>query len=168
MSQHNLILRPFKTQDISAYHELSHSSGDIAFYFPYVVARDQNGTANLFYEQFLTADFERSFAFIIELTDENGTHPIGAIFADLDDVFDSLNVSFFISLRYRRMGYMKEALKKFISFAKHETPFYSFVFDIRTGNDACKQLIKSLGGVSLGDAPMTVFKTYERFEIVAK
>ena len=164
MKRHNLVLRPFTSRDICAYHEMTRSA-DIARYIPNVIAKKSTQTLDLIYK-FQDVNFKTDFAFIIEVTSESGVScPVGALFASLEPCMNSLNVSYFIGNRHRKMGYMTEALQKFIAYCKHETPFYSLVFDDAPQNAISKRLIISLGGTTMGESPISIFETFERLEI---
>ena len=159
-----IVLRPIKFRDTQAYFDLTHSDLDIKKYVPKKVKNTLAQTGE-FLGECEKADFQTEYAYIIELHSSDGIFPIGALFASATPIYNSLTVTYFIGKHYRHQGYMKEALRKFAAFIKHDTRYCSLFFDIPASNQTCKNLVQSVGAKSAGISPISVFEQFERFEL---
>lgn len=162
--QVTIVLRPITFRDTQDYFNLSHSDSDIKYYVPEKVKSTLAQTGE-FLGKYERANFQTEYAYIIELHNSNGIFPIGALFASASPIYNSLIVTYFIGKCYRHQGYMKEALRKFAAFIKHDTHYCSLFFDIPASNQTCKNLVQSVGAKSAGISPISVFEQFERFEL---
>ena len=159
-----IVLRPIQFRDTQVYFDLTHSDLDIKHYMPEKV-KDTLAQTGEFLGKYERADFQTEYAYIIELHSSDGIFPIGALFASASPIYNSLTVTYFIGKRYRRQGYMKEALRKFAAFIRHETHYCSLFFDVQSSNQTCKNLVQHIGANSIGISPISVFEQFERFEL---
>ena len=162
--QVTIVLRPITFRDTQDYFNLSHSDSDIVYYVPEKVKSTLAQTGE-FLSKYERADFQTKYAYIIELHNSNGIFPIGAIFASASPIYNSLIVTYFIGKRYRNQGYMKEALRKFAAFIKHDTRYRSLFFDVQVSNQPCKNLVQCIGANSIGISPISFSEQFERFEL---
>lgn len=148
-----ITLRHLKETDAHRFHKLAHSSEDIQQYLPGVVRYDEEETA-LFVELWS----KDQLAFIIE---NNKHKAVGAILTDLNDIYNGLNVYYFLGKNFRGKKYMKKALEQFIGICQKETPFDSLFFDVETTNSTSRNLVKSLGAECICHAThLFDFETY--------
>lgn len=154
-------LRKFTMYDSEIYRELANSSRDIGFYLPGLVKNTSFSNSNLVFK-FTQSNFIGEFDFLI--CNNIGT-PVGAIFASQEKAYNSLNVSYFIGSRYRRMGYMKSGLNEFIMYCKDNTEYYSLYFDVANSNIASLTLLKKLKANYIGVSSEGLIPL-QRFEIV--
>ena len=135
-------LRRFTEFDGPIYHNLANSNPDIAIYVPGLVEATPADTSELV-RDFTQVDFVYEFDFIIE--NQYGI-PIGIIDASRSFPYNGLSVSYFIGNGYRRRGYMKDALRAFITYCQKETNYKYLFFDINVKNEPSLKLIESFGG----------------------
>lgn len=154
-------LRKFSIYDSESFRILANSSVDIKRYCPFLVKKSPIDNSKLVLE-FSQANFITEFDFLIL---NNVGLPVGGIFASQEKAYNSLNVSYFIGSRYRRMGYMKSGLNEFIMYCKDNTEYYSLYFDVANSNIASLTLLKKLKANYIGVSSEGLIPL-QRFEIV--
>ena len=147
-----ITLRHLKETDAHRFHKLAHSSPDIKQYIPGIVRYDEEET-----KMFVSLWAKNEYAFMISANKV----PVGAIFAEINDVYNGLNIYYFLGKRFRGKKYMKKAIREFIVFCRNNTPFDYLLFDIEATNEASRNLVKSLGAECICHAThLFDFETY--------
>jgi len=60
---------------------------------------------------------------------------------------------------------MREALRNFSAYIKSGKHYYSLFFDVQRTNIPSKELLLSIGATNKGKSPISIFGTFERFEL---
>lgn len=137
-----LILRQFQLDDAEAYFKMTRDRA-IQKYIPYVVEDSIKDMRNIIKIYYTKCDFEQDFRLILE---DKKTHSIvGAILADaIQKEPLILDVSILTDYKFRRKGFMFEALTAFISSLPKGTTLSFIVFQ---DNTASKATITKLPGI---------------------
>lgn len=134
-----LMLRPFDMDDLDEFFEVTRSE-EIRKYVAYAYAEDKRElAANIRIYQ--DGDFINDFYFLIE--ELNTMNIIGAIIATKDRD-NNLEVAYLLGEKYRRKGYMTEAMREFIKEIAIGLN-YNLVFVIERNNEASIKTALKLG-----------------------
>ena len=143
-----LRLRPFALEDAKAYFKLTKDPA-IRKYVPYACFLNIKDTRNIIKEAYSKGDLKHDFYLVIEK--KSNDKIIGALIITEDMLMNSYyNACYLIGKRYRRKGYMKEALQGFI---KNVTLPGTIIFEIMKNNYASLQLIQQIPGIKEFNLP---------------
>lgn len=136
-----LILRAFESSDVNWYFEMV-SREEFKKRLPgLAVETKEQAESDLAILR--AGDFKNDFYYVIENKIGN---VLGVIIA-VKITSSVLDVSYFLDKSHRRKGYMREALKAFMSKAHEENPVYRFRMIVEKDNEESLLLLKSLGGI---------------------
>lgn len=137
-----LILRPFTLNDANEYYNLVQDML-IRKYVPFSYLDTLNETKITIEESYSKSDFIHDFYLLI-IEKESG-NIIGAILITQNPHAKYFDSCYFIGEKYRRKGYMKEALEAFL----YNFPFTNktLMFFINSTNTVSLNFIKSITGI---------------------
>lgn len=132
-----LILRPFTVQDAEIYYEITREK-DIQKFVPFACPTSLEETKNDIKLYYANGDFIHDFYFILE---EKSLHQVIGAMIITQNFKKELDMSLLIASRYRKNGYMLEAIKGFISYIPTST---TLLFIVENQNTSSLALMSHL------------------------
>lgn len=136
-----LILRPFRLADAKDYYKITRDY-EIKKYVGYACPDSLSETEENIKSCYSQADFDRDFYLIIE--EKETGKIIGALSLTENFSMEYYEICYFIDKKYRRNGYMKEALTYFLNSISTEE---KIVFVINKTNISSLNLMKKFANI---------------------